>query len=290
MLLNLIEPILELIRRTSTDLPIDVINAIKNGRDKEKSGSAARNTLDKILENVELARKKSAPICQDTGFHIHYIHYPKGFPQSEIIESVKAATIKATELYYLRPNAVHPITGKNSGNNIGVKFPSFHLFEWDKDYFEFIFMLKGGGSENCGIQYSLPDIGLSAGRDLKGVKKCIVDTVYKAQGKGCAPGIICVGIGGDRTTSFELSKEQLHRKLDDVNPDEGLRATETELLDKINTLGVGPMGFGGNTTILGLKIGCAHRHPATFYVSVSYMCWAFRRRTMILKGGVPEYD
>ncbi|MBU1625967.1 fumarate hydratase [bacterium] len=288
--MDFVEPILELIRKTSTDLSSDVVDAIVRGKDREAPGTNARNTIEKILENIELARKKSAPICQDTGFHIHYIHYPKGFPQKEIVEGIKKATIKATELYYLRPNAVHPITGKNSGNNIGLRFPNIHLDEWDKEYFEFKFMLKGGGSENCGIQYTLPDSALGAGRDLKGVKKCIVDTIFKAQGKGCAPGIVGAGIGGDRTTSIELSKLMLLRKLDDKNEDETLRLVEEEMLKKLNELKIGPMGFGGETTVLGVKIGAIHRHPATFYVSVSYMCWACRRKTMTLKGGVPQYD
>ena len=288
--MDFVEPILELIRRTSTDLSPDVVEALKRGKDKEEPGTNANNTLEKILENIELARKKSAPICQDTGFHIHYIHYPKGYPQNEIIEGIEKATIRATELYYLRPNAVHPVTGKNTGNNIGIKFPNIHLSEWGRDYFEFRFMLKGGGSENCGIQYTLPDANLGAGRDLKGVKKCIVDMVFKAQGKGCAPGIVGVGIGGDRTTSIEMSKLMLFRKIDDVNEDETLRPVEEEMFTKLNELKIGPMGFGGETTVLGVKIGSIHRHPATFYVSASYMCWACRRRVMTLKGGVPQYD
>lgn len=288
--MDFVDPILELIRRTSTDLSPDVVDAITRGKDKEAQGSNARNTLDKILENIELARKKSAPICQDTGFHIHYVHYPKGYPQNEIIDGIKKATIKASELYYLRPNAVHPITGKNSGNNIGMRFPNIHLEEWDKDHFEFRLMLKGGGSENCGIQYTLPDTSLGAGRDLEGVKKCIVDAVFKAQGKGCAPGIVGCGIGGDRTTSLELSKLMLFRKVDDKNEDETLSAVEDEMYGKLNELNIGPMGFGGKTTVLGVKIGTYHRHPATFYVSVSYMCWACRRRVMTLKGGVLQYD
>jgi len=288
--LDFVEPLLELIRRTSTDLPPDVVDAIKRGRDKEKEGSNARNTLDNILKNIDLAREKSAPICQDTGFHIHYVHYPKGFPQEEIVEGIKRATMKATELNYLRPNAVHPVTGKNSGNNIGIKFPNIHLREWERDYFEFRFMLKGGGCENCGMQYALPDSNLGAGRDLKGVRKCIVDTIYRAQGKGCAPGIVGVGVGGDRTTSYEVSKLMLFRKLDDVNEGDILRPVEEEMFKTLNELGIGPMGFGGETTVLGVKIGALHRHPATYYVSVSYMCWACRRRSMKLKGGGPEYD
>ena len=143
-------------------------------------------------------------------------------------------------------------------------------------------MLKGGGSENVGAQYKLPDPALKAGRDLAGVRKVVIDTVLKAQGQGCAPGIIGVGIGGDRMTSYALSKEQFFRKLDDKNPDTELQKLEETLYSDLNKLSIGPMGMGGATTTLGVYIGWQHRHPATYYVSISYMCWAYRRKTLTL--------
>jgi fumarate hydratase class I len=150
-------------------------------------------------------------------------------------------------------------------------------------------LLKGGGSENVGFQYSLPHGALNAGRDLDGVRKVVLEGVFKAQGKGCGPGILGVGIGGDRPHSYWVSKEQLFRPLDDVNPDPRLAELEERILREGNELGIGPMGFGGNTTLLGVKVGSAHRLPASFFVSVSYLCWAARRKTMTVRNGEVEY-
>jgi len=204
---------------------------------------------------------------------------------------IHEATTEAVDKSYLRPNAVDSITGKNSGNNIGEGQPFIHFEEWDNDYIEFKLMLKGGGCENVSTQYKLPDVGLGAGRDMDGVYKVIVDAVNQAQGLGCAPGILGIGIGGDRTSSHLTAKSQLFRKLPDSNPDATLGAMESKLLADLNELGVGPMGFGGKTTILGVKIGSLHRLPASFFVSISYMCWAYRRHSMILKpSGEVSYD
>ena len=144
-------------------------------------------------------------------------------------------------------------------------------------------VLKGGGCENVGIQYSLPDGRLGAGRDLVGVEKVILDAAYQAQGKGCGPGILGVCIGGDRATGYVHSKEQFLRRLDDTNPDAGLAALEARVVEKANRLGIGPMGFGGATTLLGCKAGVLNRLPASYFVSISYMCWAYRRQGATLR-------
>ncbi|MFQ6618652.1 MAG: fumarate hydratase, partial [Fidelibacterota bacterium] len=277
--------VVELIKRASTDLPEDVVNAIRGAAEREDEGSQARNVLMKLLENAEVARSEFIPICQDTGTNIYYIYYPPGVSQLYLRDVVIEATREATARAYLRPNAVHSITGKNSGDNVGIGSPFIHFNEWNDEALQFKLMLKGGGCENVGAQYKLPDSGLKAGRDLDGVKHCVVDTVTNAQGLGCAPGIIGVGIGGDRGSSYLLSKEQFFRKLDDRNEDETLADMEDELFEKLNSLGIGPMGFGGKTTVLGVKIGHLHRLPASYFVSVSYMCWAYRRKIMTIKNG-----
>jgi fumarate hydratase class I len=282
--------ILELIRRTSSDLSADIENALKGACDRENNGSAAENALGSILENVELSRSQSTPICQDTGTNIFFINHPRGLStlemEHDIIESVKEATAKN----FLRPNSVDSLTGANSGDGTGKGLPSIHFHEWDKNDVLVQLMLKGGGSENVGAQYSLPDTRLGAGRDLKGVEMVVLDAVFKAQGKGCSPGIVGVCIGGDRGSSYVESKKQLFRKLEDKNPDPELNALEERLHEKTNKLGIGPMGFGGATTTLGVKIGTLHRVPASFFVSVSYMCWACRRREMWIKNGRMEID
>jgi fumarate hydratase class I len=286
------DDILELIRRTSTSLPVDVEERLKAAVEKEEPGSAARGTLETIMKNVELAREQSTPICQDTGTPIFYVHYPEGWSTRKLKEQIRAALAEATKRSYMRPNAVDAVYDKNSGNNLGGDdFPSIHFDEVDADQPLIIeLMLKGGGCENVGAQYSLPNAGLGAGRDLKGVRKVVLDAVYKAQGKGCAPGILGVAIGGDRGTSYAKSKEVLYDKIGTRNPDEKLAALEEQLTEEANQMGIGPMGFGGKTTVIDTKITGLHRLPASYYVSVSYMCWAYRRRKMTVTGDEVVYD
>jgi len=288
--MNLQESILELIKRASTDLAPDVEDAINKAYESEEDGAPAKNVFATIIENTKLARENSTPICQDTGALIFYIDLPVGDSEAKYREAIEAAASEATKLQYLRPNAVDPITSKNTGNNIGKNAPYIHFHQWDKDEVRIRLMLKGGGSENVGTQYKLPDAGLKAGRDLKGVRKVIIDAVTKAQGLGCAPGIIGVGIGGDRMTSYALSKEQFFRKLNQRHENPEIAKLEEELYTDLNKLGIGSMGFGGKNTVLGVHIDYQHRHPATYYVAISYMCWAYRRKQLTIKNGEVTYD
>lgn len=271
--------LLELIRLTACDLAPDVQRALEAARDAEEG--RARSTLDWMLQNAEEARRRSTPICQDTGSLLFFVDHGPEIHPDQIERAAQRAAAEATARAYLRPNAVDPVTGKNSGNNIGRGAPFFHFHQLEEQGgLRVRLILKGGGSENCGVQYTLPERNLGAGRDLAGVKRCILDAALQAQGFGCAPGVLGVGIGGDRMTSYLESKEQFLRKLDDHNPDPLLADLELEMLEKINQLGIGPMGFGGNTTVFGIKTGTRHRLPACYFVSVSYTCWAYRRREM----------
>lgn len=288
---DLTEAILELVRRTSTDLPSDVEANLRAALEQEAPGSAARGALETILKNVEISRQNSTPICQDTGTPIFYVYYPAGWSTRGLRSQIEAAVVEATQRAYLRPNSVNALTEKNTGNNLGDGyFPSIHFEEVEGDTLTIKLMMKGGGCENVGAQYSLPDARLGAGRDLAGVRKTVLDAVQKAQGQGCAPGILGVAIGGDRGTSYAASKETLFRKLEDQNPDPNLNALESRLTGEANQLGIGPMGFGGKTTVLATRITGLHRLPASFFVSVSYMCWAYRRRSMQVNGDKVEYD
>jgi fumarate hydratase class I len=297
-MVDLSESLLELIRLTSTDLPPDVEAALRRARSQEKPGSAAVGALDTILENVALARKKSSPICQDTGTPLFFVRHPAGWSTRRLRDQIRQAVAAATKKAYLRPNAVDSISGKNSGNNLGDEaFPTIHFEETDgdplqgaeRDELTIELILKGGGCENVGAQYSLPDDRLNAGRDLEGVRRVVLDSVYRAQGQGCAPGILGVAIGGDRGSSYAASKEVLLRPLDDRHPQAEMAELEASLLQQGNQLGIGPMGFGGETTLLGVKATDLHRLPASFFVSVSYMCWAYRRRRMTVRGDAVAY-
>ena len=273
---------LELIRLAATDLPPDVEASLVAAREREASGSAAQGALDTILKNVVMARANGTPICQDTGTPIFYVRYPEGWSTRKLREQIRAAVAEATRLAYLRPNAVDSLTGKNSGDNLGDDaFPTIHFEEVDGEELVVDLMLKGGGCENVGAQYSLPNAALAAGRDLEGVRKVVLDAVHKAQGRGCAPGILGVAVGGDRGSSYLGSKQALIREMEDTNPIPQLAELEGRLTTEANQLGIGPMGFGGETTVLGVKIQGMHRLPASYFVSVSYMCWAHRRRRMI---------
>ncbi len=288
--MDLKEAFLGLIRKAATDLPPDVEQVLQKAYEKEDSGTPAKEVFATILENVKMAREQSTPICQDTGSLVFYIDYPEGGLERTYREAIEWAAVEATRRQYLRPNAVDPISGKNSGNNLGVNAPYIHFHQWDKDEVRVRLLLKGGGSENVGSQYKLPYPALNAGRDLKGVRKVIIDAVKNAQGLGCAPGTIGVGIGGSRDTSYALSKEQFFRKMGERSPIKELASLEEQLLDELNQLQIGPMGFGGKTTVLEVFIGVQARHPATYYVSVSYNCWAYRRKTMTIKNGEVRYD
>lgn len=268
--------VLELIRRVATRLPADVLAALEKNKAAEKS-PVAGSILGTILENCRLAAAESVPICQDTGALLFSIHHPFGYSTAALRARILAAVEEATRQSLLRPNAVDPVTGKNTGNNLGSGSPVTHFAESDRSDIRVELLLKGGGSENVSTQYSLPNMELGAGRDLAGVRRVALDAVHKAQGKGCAPGILGVAIGGDRASSFLESKHQLQRKLDDRNPDRQLADLEAQIVAEANRLGIGPMGLGGGTTLLGAKIGTLHRHPASFFVSVSYVCWACRR-------------
>lgn len=274
--------LLELVRRTSAEIPADVHKAILAALEQEQQGSIAKNALNIVDQNIALAKSKSQPICQDTGTIIFYVDCPIGFDQITFEETAREAVKLATKKGYLRQNSVDSLTGKNDGTNVGPGAPVVHFHQHRSPDVSVRLMLKGGGCENVGAQYSLPDGRIKANRDLDGCRKAILDTVLQAQGKGCGPGILGVCIGGDRATSYEFSKQQLLRKLDDKNSNPELDALERDIVKTSNELGIGPMGFGGKTTLLGTKICAANRLPASFFVSVSYMCWAYRRQGVTL--------
>ncbi|TYR79205.1 fumarate hydratase [Priestia megaterium] len=270
----------DLIVETSTKLPKDVRRAIAAAKARENAGTRAAMSLATITNNIKMADENVSPICQDTGMPTFKIKTPIGVNQLEIKKAIYWAIEEATKHGKLRPNSVDSLTGDNSGNNLGAGTPVIKFEQWEKDYIDARLILKGGGCENKNIQYSLPceleGIG-RAGRDLDGIRKCIMHSVYQAQGQGCSAGVIGVGIGGDRTTGYELAKEQLFRSLDDENENEQLKQLEEYVMENANKLGIGTMGFGGETTLLGCKIGVINRIPASFFVSVAYNCWAYRR-------------
>ncbi|MDX2182219.1 MAG: FumA C-terminus/TtdB family hydratase beta subunit [Bryobacteraceae bacterium] len=272
--------LVELITQTSTNLPPDVREAMGGAIANEAPATKAAQALSIIATNIDMAEEDSGPICQDTGMPTFDVHTPVGVSQIAVKKAIKAAVAEATKLGKLRPNSVDSLTGKNSGDNLGAETPVIHFEQWERDDIEVKLILKGGGCENKNIQYSMPceldHLGY-AGRNLEGVRKAILHAVWQAQGQGCAPGAVGVCIGSDRAHGYLLAKYQLFRTLDDTNENPELAKLEAEIMEEANKIGVGPMGFGGKSSLIGCKIVAANRLPASFFVSVAYECWAFRR-------------
>ena len=285
--MSVVDKLVKLIRDTSSSLPPDVLKALRSALRREKKGSSAAVVLKTILDNCAIAAKRGTPLCQDTGTLTFFVD--ERLRRRVTSAVIGKAVAIATERGYLRKNTIDSVSGKSYDDNVCKGAPVIHYVEGGKEKGErrkcgVTLILKGGGSENMSRQYSLPDSALGAGRDLAGVRKCILDAVQRIQGYGCAPGILGVCIGGDRATGYEVAKEQLLRPLDEKEKGEGekenVRMLEKQMFREANSLGIGPMGLGGTTTLLGVKIASRPRVPASFFVTIAYMCWAFRRRTV----------
>ena len=295
MLPQFFDSVLSLVVKTSTDLPPDVRAAMKVAMSEEPASTQSGQALSIIAENIDLAADCEGAICQDTGMPTFEVKTPIGANQVEMKKQIRDAVAEATRRGKLRPNSVDSITGENSGTNLGPGTPIMHFEQWERDEIEVKLILKGGGCENMNAQYSvpveLPNLG-RADRTLEGVRKCILHAVWNAQGKGCAPGAVGVCIGGDRTSGYVHAKEQLFRTLDDLNADPRLAELEASIMGEVNKLGIGTMGFGGRVSLIGCKIGVQNRLPASFFVSVAYDCWAFRRLGVVLDattGGITRW-
>jgi len=277
--MNLRDAIVNLYRKAATSLPADVESALRSAYKKEEPRS--RYILSVLLENIRIARKTGRPLCQDTGVPVFFVKMPACEVQLDLRNTIIEATRIATREIPLRANAVDVITEKNSGDNTGTGFPIIYFGETKRGRLVIDLMLKGAGSENVSRVYSLPHAGLKAERNFEGVRRCVLDAVYKAQGKGCPPYIIGVGVGAARDQVSRLSKEQLLRSLKDRNKNEIISKLEEKIMHDCNKLGIGPLGLCGKTTAIGVKVGVNHRHPASYFVDVSMGCWAERRARLV---------
>jgi len=283
---NLVEDVaVRLLQLAVTELPNDVKEALEKAYRDEES-EAGRTQLEAIINNVKLAEKTRTPMCQDTGVIIFYVKAgAKAKDLDKIEQALREATQRATKEVPLRPNAVNPLTGENSGDNSGRFVPFIHWEIVPGNNVEITVFPKGGGSENvCALSMIRP------GEGIKGLKKFVVDTVVSAGAKPCPPNILGVAVGGGADIAMKLAKAALLRPLNQPNPDPQLAQLEKELYEAANSTGIGPMGLGGKFTVLGVNVEYAHRHPASYPVAVAVQCWAARRASAkIHPDGKVEY-
>ena len=302
--MNWTETLAELIRRTTSDLPADVEAALRAAAAAEAPQSQAAVLLHALAENTALARAQATPLCQDTGTLTFFWRVPPGTDTCALERSAREAVRVATQKGWLRRNTIDTLSGRSVDANVAEGCPACHFEQRSEDGtqesvlrspssdlrpIEVWLLQKGGGSENMSAQFSLPDEALGAGRDLDGVRRCVLQAVWRAQGFGCAPGILGVCVGADRAEGFLTAKRQLLRPLGDASPEPDVAALERRVLAEANALGIGPMGMGGKTTLLGVKIAVRTRLPASYFVTVAYMCWACRRRGVRVDGDRIEW-
>jgi fumarate hydratase subunit alpha len=280
---KLIEDVtVNLLRVAVTTLPDDVREALRKA-EKEETSEVARTQLRTILENVEAAERLSLPMCQDTGMPIFFVS-GKCLPNLE--EGIRRGVNRATSEVPLRPNAVHPISRHNPGDNIGKHVPIIHYEYSDSDFTQITVMPKGAGSENMSVLAML-----TPSQGLKGIKRLVLDSVVSAGGKPCPPTIIGVGIGGSADQAVLLAKQALLRPLTISNRDPQLAMLESDLKLALNLTGIGPMGLGGKATVLGARVEEAYAHVASLPVAVCMQCWAARRASArIAKDGSVQYS
>jgi len=261
-------------------LPADVVNALNWAKASENS-ELAKAQLGAILRNIEIASKESIPICQDTGIQTFYIEAGVASPYLGQLRSVIAEVVsEATEAIPLRPNTVHPFTGKNPGDNLGRGMPVIHWEPVEGDEVAITLLPKGGGSDNMSaLRMLFPSEG------IKGVKKAVVDHIVTCGGKPCPPTLVGVGIGGGSDIAMMLAKRALLREIDSHHSEREVAALEEELLELINLSGVGPMGLGGRTTSLAVHVEYAFRHPGSLPVGIQVQCWADRRAKVRVNAG-----
>ncbi len=274
-----------LLRQAAIRLPQDVKAALKAAYARERN-PIGRVHLKNILDNVELAEKRGVPMCQDTGLISFYLEAGSQFPMlDKVEEALRRAAERATVEVPLRPNAVDPFTQKNANNNVGRHVPYVHWEITSGDSLKITAFPKGGGSENtCALKMLTPSEGLN------GLRRFLIKSIIEAGGKPCPPTIIGIGIGGGANIAMELAKKALLKPLDEPNPDVALAKMEQKLCTAVNETGIGPMGLGGDTTALAVKIEYAHRHPATYPVALAFQCWAARRATACIRAdGEVEY-
>ena len=270
------------------DIPQDLRDALRDAMERE-THKVGKRILETINTNVSVADERGNLVCQDTGIAVFYVRVGEQFPLHPVrIEAcLRAGTRRATLEHPLRSNAVHTITRENTGPNIGHRLPIVHWeFVKDWDGLDVKCVPKGSGSENMSfLKMLVPADG------VKAIKRFVIDSIVDAGGKPCPPGIVGVGIGGSADLAMHLAKEAIARPVGTQNADPEVAELETDLFALLNETGIGPMGLGGDTTVLAVHVEQAHTHITLNPVAVNYQCWAARRASAhITATGTIDYD
>lgn len=260
--------VVNLLRLANTKLPADVGWALEAAAGWE-TNEVAYTQLGAIMENVKKAEHLGLPMCQDTGIPVFYV---RGRFDSSIAGDISRGVARATREIPLRPNTVDPLTRENHGDNLGPGMPIIHYIPTDDDFTEITVLPKGAGSENM-TRLAM----LNPADGIEGIRRFVIDSVLDAGGRPCPPSIVGIGIGGTSDRCVEMAKEALLTPLDEENPDLALRKLEEDLFVALNGSGLGPMGLGGATTVLGVKVRKCSCHTASLPVAVNIGCWATRR-------------
>jgi len=270
---NFIRSIADLLRKAEIELPDDVESALRKAETAEES-QVAKSQLEAILKNLEIAKKHGVPMCQDTGIMIFFAELGTEFqPGFDLEAALREAVILATAEVPLRPNAVDPLTRKNSGDNTGVGIPDIHWKLVPGNQLKITAAPKGAGSENMSA------LRMFNPTETGNIRNFVLETIVNAGGMPCPPLTIGVGIGGSSDAAARLAKEALLEPLD--APMDGL---EREILETVNSLGIGCMGLGGSTTALAVHVKTAYCHTASLPVAVNIQCWANRHASVVFGG------
>jgi tartrate/fumarate subfamily iron-sulfur-dependent hydro-lyase alpha chain len=270
------------------DIPQDLRDALAAARLRESS-VAGRRVLETIHRNVSVADRERNLVCQDTGIAVYHARVGEHFPLHpvRIYAALRCGTARATVEHPLRSNAVHTLTRESTGANVGYRLPIVHWeFVADWDGLDVKCVPKGSGSENMSfLKMCVPAEG------VRGIKRFVLESIVGAGGKPCPPGIVGVGVGGSADYAMALAKEAIMRPVGTRNPDPVVAALEEELFVLLNETGIGPMGLGGDVTVLQCHVEHADTHMTLNPVAVNYQCWAARRASAhISAAGDVAYD
>ncbi len=268
---DVVDTVVQIVRRAETELDDDVVNALKTAYEKEENEMAKTN-LENILRNIEVSQREQVPMCQDTGLPVFFVELGMGFQLDfDLKSAVRDGVVKATKEVPIRPNSVHPLSRENSGDNTGMHMPLMNVEVVEGDELKLTVMPKGAGGENLSaFKMFLPGEGDQ-------IPDFVAQVVENAGGKSCPPLFIGVGIGSTFDGAAKLAKKALLRDVTEMSD------YEEEVLEKVNTLGIGPMGMGGRSTALAALVEMGHCHTASLPAVVNLQCWANRRASATLR-------